>query len=175
MAWDSNPGWQDGRLRRIHWEMAAPQLLNFFTVSAAEQLYLFAQSFMLLAAERKLSADWLEEELERCLGLMHVFVCPSLAFFAFPRRAVERVKHLVSNKSSRVIRDKTCWPILCWCNTLYPPTSSNIIFCWIGQNSFLWGVIHHPFNGTMNLALNLVEPMKCAWYVVCMLCGIHGM
>ena len=48
VAWDSNPGWQDGRLRRIHWEMAAPQLLNFFTVSTAEQLYLFAQSLMLL-------------------------------------------------------------------------------------------------------------------------------
>ena len=24
-AWDLNPGWQDGRRRRIHWAMAAPQ------------------------------------------------------------------------------------------------------------------------------------------------------
>ena len=26
-AWHSNPGWQDGRCRRIHWAMAAPQFV----------------------------------------------------------------------------------------------------------------------------------------------------
>ena len=34
-AWDSNPGWQDGRRERIHWATAAPQIFipaNFFAV-----------------------------------------------------------------------------------------------------------------------------------------------
>ena len=35
-AWDPNPGWQDGRRKRIHWAMAAPQvgddLGSFFEV-----------------------------------------------------------------------------------------------------------------------------------------------
>ena len=29
-AWDSIPGWQDGRRRRIHWAMAAPQNSQLF-------------------------------------------------------------------------------------------------------------------------------------------------
>ena len=28
-AWDLNPGWQDGRRRRIHWAMAAPHSINY--------------------------------------------------------------------------------------------------------------------------------------------------
>ena len=78
-AWDSNPGWQDGRSRQIHWTTAAPQLLAGVwwdvlcrRVVASHPLQNFMLTNTFWTPERDAAVGHLADLYEVHLGIQHI-------------------------------------------------------------------------------------------------------